>query len=49
MEQDTHEEPDVQRPYEPPEIEVVGTVEEVTLMGVEGNVSDGGFTVVSGL
>ena len=41
MDDKPQEHPETQREYEPPEIEVVGTVREATLMGFEGLNADG--------
>ena len=35
---------DRRRPYEPPSLRVVATVEEVTLSGTEGNSDGSGFS-----
>ena len=41
MDQDQTQREDDRRDYEPPELEVLASVQEATLMGTEGNVSDG--------
>jgi hypothetical protein len=48
MHEDSRDELDERRNYEPPDLRVLATVQEATLMGTEGIVTDASFSTSPG-